>query len=127
MNAIMMNYRWICMLALGGILSACGAKEKQYQGLPEAELLTQGEALIKQSDCMTCHHKTNRILGPSHTEVATKYAFTEENITTLSNHIINGGAGVWGDIAMTPHADLSKEDAGKMVYYILSLDGEKFH
>jgi cytochrome c len=39
----------------------------------------------------------------------------------LSQHIIKGGAGHWGDIAMTPHPNLSESDAKQMVTYILSL------
>jgi cytochrome c len=112
---------------LSFVIASCGSKQEPYLGLSEAELLQQGEALIGQSDCMTCHHKINKIIGPSHTDVAKKYDFTKDNVDLLANRVITGSKGVWGDIAMTPHADLSPEDARKMVYYVLSLDGEKLH
>ncbi len=89
------------------------------------DLIKQGQTLTDASDCKTCHHPTNRIIGPSHTEVAKKYEFTQANVTLLAGKIINGGSGVWGEIPMTPHVDLSQADAEKMAMYVLSLDGEK--
>lgn len=94
------------------------------QSSPE-DLIAQGQALVDASDCKTCHHATNKIVGPAHAEVAKKYEFTQENVSMLAGKIINGGAGNWGEIPMTPHADISKANAEKMAMYVLSLDGEK--
>lgn len=55
-------------------------------------------------------------------EVAKKYETTDANIKMIAQRIINGGSGVWGDIPMSAHTDLSQEDAKKMARYILSLD-----
>lgn len=89
------------------------------------DLIKQGQALIEQSDCKTCHHATNKIIGPAHTEVAKKYEFTQANVTYLAGKIMTGGSGVWGEIPMTPHVDITQADAEKMSMYVLSLDGEK--
>ena len=89
--------------------------------------IAEGEALVKASDCKTCHHKTNKIIGPSHTDVANKYDFTKANVEMLATKIIKGGAGVWGQIPMTPHPDLSQADAEKMARYVLSLSGKTEH
>lgn len=89
------------------------------------ELIAQGKALVDASDCKTCHHPTNKIVGPAHAEVAKKYDFTKANVNLLADKIINGGSGVWGEIPMTAHSDISKADAEKMAMYVLSLDGEK--
>lgn len=89
------------------------------------DLIAQGKALVDASDCKTCHHPTNKIVGPAHAEVAKKYEFTKANVNQLADKIINGGSGVWGEIPMTAHSDLSKADAEKMAMYVLSLDGEK--
>jgi cytochrome c len=82
---------------------------------------------VKASDCKTCHHSTNKIIGPSHTDVAKKYEFTEANVKLLASKIISGGQGVWGEIPMAAHADLTPENAESMARYVLSLDGEKEH
>jgi cytochrome c len=89
------------------------------------DLIKQGQALADASDCKTCHHLTNKIIGPSHTEVAKKYEFTQSNVTLLAGKIVKGGSGVWGEIPMTAHPDVSQADAEKMAMYVLSLDGEK--
>lgn len=101
------------------------AEESTAKVVIDENLIAQGAALVKKNDCNTCHHPTNVIVGPAHTEVAKKYAFTEDNIKLLAERIIKGGSGVWGQVPMTPHPDVSQADAEKMARYVLSLDGEK--
>jgi len=131
------------VLALVGFSSwtmmSCGSKKEETKteegggdydaAAPEKassdDLIAQGKALVDASDCKTCHHPTNKIVGPSHTDVAKKYEFTQANVNMLADKIIAGGSGNWGDIPMTAHSDLSKGDAEKMAMYVLSLDGEK--
>ncbi len=125
------------VFCLSLLISSCGQKEKQKTedyGTPVeqttatvADVIAQGELLVKANDCKTCHHKLNRIVGPSHTEVAKKYEYTEANVKLMAEKIIKGGSGTWGQIAMTEHTDISQTDAEKMARYILSLDGEKEH
>jgi cytochrome c len=86
-----------------------------------AENKSAGSALIAKSDCMTCHRNNERIIGPSYAEVARRYKNKPSAGNMLVNKIINGGAGNWGEIPMTPHPQLSKKDAAEMVKYILSV------
>jgi cytochrome c len=88
------------------------------------DMLTQGSNLINGSDCKTCHNEKVKTIGPSYTDIAKKYEFNEASVINLVEKIVQGGSGVWGEVAMTAHPDLQKEDAAKMVHYILSLDGE---
>jgi cytochrome c len=81
----------------------------------------KGAQLIAASDCGSCHREREKLLGPAYHDVALKYPSTPANIAMLSQHVINGGAGHWGDIAMTPHPGLSETDAREMVRYVLSL------
>lgn len=82
---------------------------------PEAE----GKQLLEGMDCLSCHKVDAKLVGPSYHDVAAKY--TEADIDLLAQKIIDGGKGNWGDIPMTPHAGMSKENSAKMVKYILSL------
>ncbi|WP_207421023.1 c-type cytochrome [Desertivirga brevis] len=82
---------------------------------------SKGSQLIAKSDCLSCHKEHERLVGPSYAEVAKKYENTSANIEMLANKIIQGGAGNWGDIPMTPHPGLSKGDAEEMVKYILTI------
>jgi cytochrome c len=121
------------------VIASCGSKTEnkvsEDYGTPDesaapvasVDVIVQGESLVKASDCKTCHHQTNKIIGPSHTDVAKKYEFTQANVTLLAGKIISGGTGVWGQIPMTPHPDITQIDAEKMARYVLSLDGEKEH
>ena len=80
---------------------------------------SEGLALIEGADCLTCHKMDVRVVGPSYQEVADKY--TQGDLDMLATKIIEGGKGNWGEIPMTPHAGMSKENAKKMVEYILTL------
>ena len=83
--------------------------------------MSAGEKLINKSDCIGCHNKLNKIIGPAYVDIAKKYPPTEKNINLLADKIIKGGTGVWGSMPMTAHASLKKDDAKLMVKYILSL------
>jgi cytochrome c len=128
----------IMIFACTMLFCSCGSKEKKVTaedyGTPEetinapevaSDAITLGESLIKASDCKTCHHTINKIIGPSYTEVAKKYEFTKANVELLAGKIIKGGSGIWGEVPMAAHADVTPADAEKMARYVLSLDGEK--
>jgi cytochrome c len=80
-----------------------------------------GEKLIAKADCIGCHNKTQKVIGPSYVDIAAKYPSNDANIALLADKIIKGGKGVWGEIPMTPHASMSQDDAKEMAKYILSL------
>ncbi|HSF46616.1 MAG TPA: c-type cytochrome [Chitinophagaceae bacterium] len=80
-----------------------------------------GKALIEASDCRTCHQDAAKVIGPAYVDVAKKYPNTPANVKLLAGKIIAGGKGVWGEIPMTPHPNVSQEDAEAMVTYILSM------
>jgi cytochrome c len=132
-------YQLAIVSSLTLFVFSCGQKKEaaatEDYGTPKDEAATpvtgdaiaQGESLVKANDCKTCHHTVNKIIGPAHTDVAKKYEFTEANVKMLAQKIIKGGSGVWGQIPMTAHVDVSEADAEKMARYVLSLDGEKEH
>jgi cytochrome c len=80
-----------------------------------------GKALIEASDCRTCHHDKDKLIGPAYADVAKKYPSTDENIKHLASKVIAGGTGVWGQIPMVAHPNISQEDAEAMVKYVLSI------
>jgi cytochrome c len=90
-------------------------------GTAQGDNFEKGKNLIAMSDCLSCHQVEKRLVGPGYVEVAEKYEMNDKNVDYLAGKIIQGGAGVWGQIPMTPHPDLKKEDAAEMAKYILSL------
>jgi cytochrome c len=101
--------------------NVAGGNEEENDAAEEGEI-PEGLKQIAKSDCKTCHNKTLQTIGPSYTAIAQKYKNTPENITLLSSKVKNGGSGVWGEQAMTPHPDLSDEVIKEMLSYIMSLD-----
>ncbi len=83
-----------------------------------------GLALIAKSDCLTCHKIDEKLIGPPYKDVANKYAGVDTAVRYLAGKVINGGSGVWGPIAMTPHTTLSQQDAETMVKYVLLLKNQ---
>ncbi|MDR6158012.1 cytochrome c [Chryseobacterium sp. SLBN-27] len=78
-----------------------------------------GDQIIESLDCSGCHAVNEKMIGPSYQEIADKYS--EKDIELLASKIIEGGSGVWGGVPMSPHPQVSKEEAKKMVEYILTL------
>ena len=124
-------------ITIVAVVASCGSKTEttntEDYGTPDesaapvaaVDVIAQGESLMNASDCKACHHQTNKIIGPAHMDVAKKYEFTQANVMLIASKIIAGGSGVWGEIPMSPHPDISQIDAEKMARYVLSLDGEK--
>lgn len=137
----------LCILSICAVIAACGggnnsessdntaSGDQSTETMSEAPETTEttssdqsaavgsdkGKELIAQSDCLTCHKEHDKLVGPPYADVAKKYEATDDNIDHLATKIIEGGKGVWGEIPMTPHASLSREDAKEMVKYILSI------
>lgn len=80
-----------------------------------------GETLIKSNDCMVCHDKYDQVIGPSFSAISKKYTIVNSNIELLTNKVIEGGGGNWGNIPMQAHPNVSKKDAEEMIRYILSV------
>jgi cytochrome c len=119
-------------LGIALVIFACnsGEEKKTQEKAPEAAAApavddetkyAKAVEMIAGSDCLTCHKINEKLTGPSYKDVAAKYEPTDANIEMLSKKIIEGGSGVWGPVAMTPHPTVSPEDAKEMVRYVLSL------
>jgi len=64
-------------------------------------------------------------IGPSFKNVALKYAGDKKSEDYLSQKIVKGGSGVWGDVAMSAHPDMKAGDLHQIVQYIFSLKPKK--
>jgi cytochrome c len=99
--------------------SAAATTETGAKDITKDPAYEKGLALEAANDCATCHKIEEKLQGPSFTDIANKYAGTSDTIVShLAGKIISGGSGVWGEIMMTPHPMLSKEDAEAIVNYI---------
>ncbi|WAC15465.1 ThuA domain-containing protein [Dyadobacter pollutisoli] len=84
-----------------------------------------GKRLIELSDCKACHSNDKKSIGPAYREVAKKYASERNSLKTLTDKVLKGGGGVWGEQVMPGHPQHKPEEVEDMVKYILSLANEK--
>ncbi len=108
--------------------SSSNSSEKKEEVKPTVSAnpdIDKGLALASASDCFTCHKIKEQYVGPQYNAIGQKYPNTDANIAMLADKIVKGGSGNWGAVPMTPHPNISKEDAVLMVKYILSLKDEK--
>jgi cytochrome c len=80
----------------------------------------KGEALIATLDCLVCHKPTVKIIGPAFSDIGKKYPATDANVTMLADKIVKGGSGNWGQVPMSPHPQVSVDDAKSLALYVLS-------
>lgn len=82
------------------------------------------EALAMSSGCLACHQVENKVVGPSYKQIAERYKGQEGAQEMLTQSVINGGVNKWGPIPMPAKGgrlDVSDEDIGKIVAWILTL------
>lgn len=91
--------------------------------LPQAVPL--GYSLIASSDCKACHTADQVSVGPSYLSVAQRYQGQEDAVAMLTDKVIAGGGGNWGEHLMSAHPQLAPQDVNEMIKYILSLTDEK--
>ena len=125
--------KYCIVLSLSIISFACGNQSNSSDKKDGAETTSvmdspdyqKGLSLVAKSDCFTCHKLRDASTGPAYGAVAAKYENTEANVEMLAGKIIAGGQGVWGQVPMVAHPQISKDDAKAMVKYILLLKEEK--
>jgi glucose/arabinose dehydrogenase/cytochrome c551/c552 len=84
-----------------------------------------GYALTQVLDCKSCHKENAPSIGPSFLRVSEKYAKDKKAREYLSQKVMKGGSGVWGDVAMSAHPDIAKKDLNAIIDYVLSLSKGK--
>ena len=86
--------------------------------ISEAE---QGKGLSQSLDCKVCHKEKEASVGPSYLEISERYKDDPNAASYLQNKIIAGGGGVWGEVVMAAHPDLTQSETRMLAEYILSL------
>jgi cytochrome c len=76
-----------------------------------------GEKLIKDSDCSSCHSVDRQIVGPAYSTIAKNHAGQTDATEKLGAKIRDGGNG------MTPHPDLTDAQRTAIAKWILSQTG----
>ena len=100
------------------------------EGLDEASLslghqqvsaAVTGKAFTQAMDCKTCHKEKEKSIGPTYDDIAKKYSMDKNAAAYLQGKIISGGSGVWGEVTMPAHPNVTHDEARQIVAYIQSL------
>jgi cytochrome c551/c552 len=83
-----------------------------------------GKVLTQTMDCKSCHKEAEKSIGPAFTLVSAKYAKSPDASAYLSQKIKKGGSGVWGDVAMAAHPNISETDLQQIIQYIIGLSNK---
>ncbi|MBT0961545.1 c-type cytochrome [Denitromonas iodatirespirans] len=78
--------------------------------------------IVKKARCVSCHALEKKMVGPAYREIAAKYAGQADAPAKLFAKVREGGAGVWGQIPMTPNdeAKISDENLKAAIDWILA-------
>lgn len=95
-----------------------GALALAFIAVPAAQA---DEALAKKYNCLACHAVDKKMVGPSYKDVAAKYAGQADAPAKLAEKVKKGGAGVWGQIPMSPNPTVPDEDMKKLIAWVLSV------
>ena len=77
-------------------------------------------ALATAKNCVSCHAVDKKLVGPSYKDVAAKYAGKADVDDKLVGKIMKGGAGAWGPVPMPANAQVSADEAKKLVAWIMT-------
>jgi cytochrome c len=83
-----------------------------------------GLALIRKSDCFNCHAVNRPLVGPSFVDIANKYRDQSHQLELSITRVMQGSTGVWGKVAMLPHAQHTPEQVRQMVEYVFSVKAD---
>jgi cytochrome c len=73
---------------------------------------------FREHACLSCHSFDRYLVGPSFREVAARYAGDAGALARLTDKVLSGGAGAWGQIPMPPNR-IPRADAEALVAYVL--------
>ena len=79
------------------------------------------DALATKSNCMACHSKDKKLVGPSFKDIAAKYKGQPDAVAKLSEKVRKCGSGVFGPVPMAPNPPdkISDDDLKAAIEVIL--------
>lgn len=96
------------------------ATPKPGEQKPNQEMIENSPIakLARERNCLACHAKDKKIVGPAFKDVAKRYANQPDALQKLTNKILIGGTGAWGEIPMLPN-NVTRDEAAKLATWVL--------
>ena len=76
--------------------------------------------LATAKNCMACHAVEKKLVGPAYKDVAAKYVGQPGAADKLVAKVLKGGSGTWGPVPMPANAQVTPDEAKKLVAWILA-------
>lgn len=80
----------------------------------------RAKSLFESNECAGCHQVDTKLVGPGLKQIAGKYRDDKDAPRRLLEKVRKGGAGVWGEIPMPPHAEAKDDELKLVISWILS-------
>ncbi len=90
-------------------------------GHQQVSAAVTGKALTESMDCKTCHKEASASIGPNYMDVSKKYKGDRDAMAYLRKKIVEGGTGVWGEVMMPAHPNVTADESRQIASYIISL------
>src|SRR5699024_9810217 len=84
-----------------------------------------GRQLVEENNCHQCHSLNQTAVGPSFTDIAQRYKENDDIDKRVSNKIIEGSSGEWGQAKMPAHPSITEDEARSIADYIINSSKEK--
>jgi len=106
-------------------MKAVAMPDLRHLFLAAVALLVSSQAfasadLARSKNCVACHHAERRMIGPAYAAIAARYTNDSAAVRVLSERILAGTGGNWGQMPMPPQSNLSHEEAEALTSWILS-------
>lgn len=99
-------------------------KVAMSMGHQQVSATVTGKALTQAMDCKTCHKEAEASIGPNYKDIAAKYKERKDALKYLQGKMKTGGSGVWGEVTMPAHPNITTDETRQIGLYILSLNGD---
>lgn len=109
------------MKSLLALAFACGFLVSPGNGQAAVDDKTAA-ALMRKGQCVSCHNKERKLVGPSFKEVALKRKSEKDGAALLFRKVREGGVGAYGQIPMPPipKVKISDDELKKLIDWVLS-------
>ncbi|XOV92530.1 MAG: c-type cytochrome [Bacteroidota bacterium] len=116
----MIRFLFITLL-VAFFISSCSKTENK---LARKKTSKSALTVMRTNDCFVCHSIEDYTGVPSYRMIAERYGTDEQTIRNLSEKVLEGGGGVWGNVQMVKHPLLKAKDVRNIVRWVLSLDAD---
>jgi len=94
-------------------------------GHQQVSAAVTGKSLTQGMDCKACHKENGKSVAPSYMEISERYKDNPNSISYLQKKIVEGGSGVWGEVMMAAHPNITPNESRQIALYIQSLTANK--